>query len=254
MKKSFYDISNLYSEFKSVSVVICITDETDSLRTNLDKLILSCNAEDLVQILLCTHERTAVQTIKIAEEYKQRYPFVEIYSQQIKSSGYILLKETLPLVKGTHVIYAAADNATDLSVVGEFVSKQKENSNCVPCVSRWINGGKLVGYGFIRKLLSHLFQRFISVLYNNKYTEFSFPYQIASVRLYDALILNENGVFSFFEAKMKMLKLNVAFSELPMTWRDRTDGRKHFRPLRVLAYFRIAFKVRFMKMKECINI
>lgn len=232
----------------SISVVIGVTDEVESLKNNLNILMNACNPDDISEILLVSHSRTTPEMLKEVENYcSQRGPFrFNSYSQKNIGFGYFLI-ETLPVLKGDYAVYCGADNATDLSLINVFAQKIKENLDSVIFASRWLPGGGFEGYGKLNVPLNHLFQKFVAALYRTDVSDFSFAYQCVPVSLYKQMSFKRKDVSVFLESRLRLIKSNANIVEVPAFWKGRTGKTQKFYPRRLLIYTFISLYVLFDK-------
>lgn len=253
--KSSYDFSRFFPAFEGASIVIAVTYEAEELVRNAEMLVSLCEPRDIAQIIIGICDRTTPEAIAAANNICERYPEFNftIYKQKINTIGHIF-RETLPLLTGSHVAYAASDGGTDISLIPKFISHVKQCPGVIPSGTRWKGKNGFVGYGKIRKLLNHLFERFIAFLYCSKETDFTCPNMLVSVAWYRSVELKENSMALFVENRFKMARVHLPFKEYPAVWKH-IDGTKEKIPWkRLFVYLKAALKVRFTNPEKFLRV
>ncbi len=139
------------------------------------------------------------------------------------------------IVTGLHsategpVLVSMADCSDDFSVLPRMMAAYREGADVV-VASRYMRGGRQVGGPWFKGQLSRWGGRSLKWLAG-------FPVSDAtnSYRLYDAVLvrtiqIESTGGFEVgFEITVKAWMQGARITEVPTTWRDRTDGASRFK-------------------------
>jgi len=134
-------------------------------------------------------------------------------------------------------VVVMADLSDDLTQIDAMLECYEAGFRVV-CPSRYMRGGRQVGGGLIKSLMSRTAGVSLCWLAG-------FPTHDATnnFRLYDAELVNELGIESqkgfeiALELTAKAFARGAAITEIPTTWRDRTSGQSNFRILHWLPLY-----------------
>lgn len=235
----------------SVSVILPAINETYSLQETVDIILKTCSKETLCEffIVLCDKSTSeCVQTANSIQAMNCGVP-VRIYYQQKPFIG-SAIREAFDLVQGTHVIMMSTDLETDPYVVSCFIEMAQNTPDDVITASRWLKKGGFSGYNKVKLLSNFIFQRFLSFLFLSGLTDLTYAYRIFPVSLVRKIRWEEIKHPFFLETALKPLRLQIKIHEIPAKWEARTEGESQNSFFKNFDYFRLAFKVRFMKKKH----
>ncbi len=216
----------------SLSVVICAVDESftlDATFRGIDRFHL---AQEYLFVLSqnCTSDCLAtVQTICAREDC--RY---------VIQSGFGFgnaIRESIALVRGSHMIVWSADDAIDSGCFPELVRLSEAHPDCIVTVSRWLSSDSFRGYNPLRKVINRVSQKLFACMYRSDLTDFTNPTQIAPVALYRSIRWEHDGFDMLPELTFKPLKLGVRFIEVPGKYVPRQEGKSHSRFSELVSYY-----------------
>lgn len=249
------NFERFFPSFTGASVVIAATNETSCLVHNVEVFTHCCNPEDIAQTIIGVCRKTTDETMALAHELCNKYPEFHFTVCMQKADGIgNMVKEFIPLLTGSHVVFTAADNGTDFSMIPRFIELAKQNPGSIPCGSRWAGENCFEGYGAIRKPLNHLFQIGIRILYQSQETDFTYPYQLASVSWHKAANLQSKSMAVFLENRLKMTRCHFNFIELPAVWKRRPGEKTKIPWKRLLNYSLVVLRIRFTPLSQLISI
>ena len=240
-------------KFSSVSVVIPAIDETDSLRESIEIILKTCDQNDLKEIFIVVCERTTLECLRVIDNFVASESVVPIrlYSQARPGLG-SALHESMLRVAGSHVVNIAADLDTDPFVIKDMIKVAKEHPEAIILASRWIKGGGFVGYGFVNKVLNHIFNMMLQILFFTKVNDLTYGFRFAPVDKTLSVKWESAGFSIGMETNLKMLRLGYKIVEVPALWRVREQGDSQNSFFTKLKYIITVFKVRFAS-KESIK-
>ena len=224
--------------FKSLTVFIMATNETDSLRETIFQVRKYCPSQDLEEIIIvarsdnCKSYEVAQELIKENTDNK-----IKLYVQ--KSNDNVEWVYELPfLVKGSHFVIMGADLEMCPDNISEFVARAKEKPEAIVCASKWIKGSVVEGYGGFHEFGSRIINTVAAVLFDMKATDIFSLYQIYPVSVYDRMNFDNPSTF-VYEYTIKPLRLGVEYEEIPTVYKKRGEGKSR---VNILFMFEMAFK------------
>jgi glycosyltransferase involved in cell wall biosynthesis len=239
----------------SVSVILPAINETYSLRQTVETILAACRKEELCEFFIVLCNKSTPGCIKTAEEIRQqvnRLVPVRIYYQKQPFIG-SAMREAFDLVKGTHAVMMSTDLETDPAIVPDFIDSIKKCPDSIVTASRWIGNGSFTGYNTVKFIANYLFQKIISLLFLSKLTDATYGYRIFPVALVQSIRWEETKHPFFLETALKPLRLGVKMEEIPARWNARTEGESQNSFFGNFDYFRVAFKIRWIKKSEILR-
>ncbi len=236
-------------EFK-VSILTGAVTETDSLRETILTILNTCNHSDLAEIIIGYPDRITAECKAVVDELTSMPCDVPIiaHRQTLPRMGFI--KEIIEMSKGTHCITVDSDLALDVTLIPEMISIAKSEPDVIVSASRWMDGGNFSGYNSARLAFNRAAQKFLSVLFNSKLTDYTIPFQIAPTKVYKSINFESNEFPLLLELVLKPLRLGYKFKEVPTECRGRKQGKSSNSFWQTAKYFSTALHVRFMKKED----
>jgi len=110
--------------------------------------------------------------------------------------------------------------------------------------SRFIKGSLVVNYPKFKLLLNRFANNLIKLLYNSNYNDFTNAFKIYKRSKLNTLGSFESSGFNIFlEIPLKFIENNFLYIITPISWRDRSYGKSHFKINEVkISYNKILFK------------
>jgi len=244
------------TKFKSVSIIICVVNETEAFKKTIQSILSSCSHQDIGEILIIypTHiTADCKMAISDIEASATDIPVKSLLQKHPGLGG--ALTDAFDLAESSHIICLPADNAIDLSCVPILISKAKEAPDMIFSTSRWLEKGSFFGYNKIKLLLNRFSQKFLCLLYRQNLTDFTNPVQIAPSELYKRISWEESGFVILLEMVLKPLRLGYRLVEIPTKCYQNSEGKPKKSILKtVLSYLKLALHVRFMKRSDILKI
>jgi glycosyltransferase involved in cell wall biosynthesis len=244
----------IMNNLASISIVLPAINETYSLEKTVKIILDTCRKKDICELFIVLCGKSTPECVKTAESIKETdcgVP-VRIYYQRRPFIG-SAMREAFDLVEGTHVVMMSTDLETDPNVIQDLIEIVKKKPGEIVTVSRWIKRGSFNGYNKIKLLSNFIFQKIISLLFFSNLTDLTYAYRIFPVALVRRINWEEAKHPFFLETALKPLRLGVKISEIPGKWDARTEGDSQNSFFKNFDYFRLAFRVRFMKKNKIIK-
>ena len=235
----------------SVSIIIPVTNEENTLEDNVKKAISLCDENDICEIIFVIWEKTTPLCLDIIERLTKEYPGVSIIThrqEMPKIRG--ALYESLFLAKGTHIAHFTGDPDTSPEVLARLIEKSKQNPDAVVIASRWIEGGGFEGYGRFNKACNFAFQQMLRILYGKDVHDYTYSFRIFPTESMKRITWEREDFPVVLENTLKLKRLGYRFEEAPAVWRVEDRKKSHNSFLLKLSYLPVVFKVRFTKKEN----
>jgi glycosyltransferase involved in cell wall biosynthesis len=236
------------NQFTSVSIILPAINETYSLQETVNIITNTCNPEDIREFFIVLCDKSTPECIATAESIRDSIKNIEviIYYQQRPFIG-AAIQEAFDRVHGSHAVMMSSDLETDPYIICQFIELEKQRPDGIVTASRWIKGGRFVGYSRIKYALNFIFQKILSLSFLTRCSDLTYAYRIFPVDLVQSIRWEETRHPFFLETALKPLRLGVRFTEIPAKWEARCEGESQNTFLANFAYFRTEFRIRFMK-------
>src|SRR5262245_790089 len=123
----------------SVSVVVPVLDEAESLRTTIDQ-VLADNGGDVHEIVVVTGARTSADVRDTLSGLQGRHPGRIVVVDQVLPKLGGALRRGIDASTGTHIITMYSDLESDPASVRVLIGACRQAPTAVINASRWLNG------------------------------------------------------------------------------------------------------------------
>jgi glycosyltransferase involved in cell wall biosynthesis len=228
-------------QFDSVSVLLPVMNETESLRKTVATLEETCRA-DVREFIFVVCDRTAADSVAICRSFHLSDPgrFV-VHTQTLPFLGGAI-REGFALARATHVIMMASDLETDPNTVPLMIEASKRRPDAIITTSRWTQGGGFDGYNQMKLLANFIFQKTFSVLYRTKLSDMTYGFRLFPTALVKSIHWEELRHPFLFETLIKPLRLGVPVEEIPTSWKARVEGASQNTFMRNFSYFGVGLR------------
>lgn len=228
-----------------LTILMPVIDEKESLKETIN-IILRDNKDYIDKILfLCHKKKTKEDSLQICNNYiKENGKLFRLIFQNKENVGGAFI-DSFKYIETSHAVIMSSDLETNPNTLKDMIERSLKNVNFIISTTRWGEKSYIRDYGYIKKILNYIFQKFFSKLFETNLTDLTFGY-----RLYPSEILINtkwhmlNHSF-FFESIIKPLSFGYKSIEVDTTWVKRIEGNSNNSLLFYFSYFKIAFKVYF---------
>lgn len=211
-----------------LQVIIPVYNEGASITKTLidirDKIAVPCE-------IIIVYDHDEDNTIPIVKEYMEtaNNPFILLVKNQYGMGGLNAIKTGFNIAKSDIILIVMADCSDDLLIVDKMCSKINEGYDIVSA-SRYMAGGKQIGGGRIKKLLSWLAGATLYYLVGIPTHDITNNFKMYKKSVIDNIFIESNGGFEVaMEIVIKAYFMGCKITEIPTTWRDRTGGKSRFK-------------------------
>lgn len=237
----------------SITVLIGVTNETESLKKTVFKIFELCNAQDIEKVYLVRSKSASESSIKTISYLESCFlGKVEGFVQSKPHVGGAL-QDSFALVQSTHMMLLPADLAIELSVLPRLIEKAKQHSNSIVKVSRWLIPNSFHNYPKLRKALNACAQSFLRTLFQTDLTDFTMSVLIMPASIYRMINWKELDFSVFLELMLCPIRLGVPIIELPGSCYGRVEGYSNNSFIKTAHYLKTAFRIKFEKKDNLIS-
>jgi hypothetical protein len=117
----------------------------------------------------------------------------------------------------------------------------EQGSHDLVVVSRFMCGGAidLQGYGPLKALVTHTFQRFVGALFSTEIADLTFCYKIGTKELFRSIPWRGVGHEIALETTLRPIALGRRVAQVPTAWVARREGRSNHAYLKNLRHLRV---------------
>lgn len=235
-------------EFTSLSVVITASDETHDLTETVETILAV--GDDVGEIIVVLPDWASDACVSTLDALTAAHPEkVKKLLQTREGIGGAIL-DGLDSASGSHLLYAVADLAISLDTVAPMIGIEKQHPADIVKTSRFMKGGKFVGYSRVRLVFNALAQVFLKVLYQSKIRDHTNPMQIMPAAFYRSIEWHERTYPLLEELVLVPLRLRVPFREIPCTGYGRREGVSKNSFFQTALYLKTALRTRFVPKEK----
>jgi dolichol-phosphate mannosyltransferase len=207
-----------------ISVVLPVFSETRTVREIVDWL--RTNLEPwLFQVVIVISPRSSHDSIEVCQELARTDSRVQVFEQQENPGVGRAFREGFRRVTGNVVLSMDSDGEMELATIPRMIAEMANGNLGLVVGSRWLPGGGLVGYSPAKRWLNWGFQQIFRILFRTRLHDLTYGFKLMRTELVRNIsweaIYQEIGC----ETTLKTIRLGVPASEVPTTWRARTEGR-----------------------------
>lgn len=241
-------------KFEACTIIIPVIRETDLFEQVVGTILNTCNHNDLKEFIIVVHPQyTAKESFLSIEKMKGICEKAGIYytvlEQKLSGMGGAM-RDGLDIAKGSHTIIQNADMALDPRLVAKLIECAKRAPSDITIVSRHTKNSQIEkGYDKLKLVWNILAQKYCSVLYQSKVTDYTYAYRICPTIYYHAVNWEELKHPFALEGTLKFLRLGIKFHEIP----GNQVGGSQSGYGETMLYLPVSLKIRFMRKKDILK-
>ncbi|MEM2421819.1 MAG: polyprenol monophosphomannose synthase [Candidatus Bathyarchaeia archaeon] len=161
------------------------------------------------------------------------------------------IKEGLTLAKGEIILVMDADFSHNPSYIPNFLKKIKECDIVVG--SRKIPGGKIIGWGFKRKIISSIANFLANYLAGVKVSDATSGYRAYRKEVFNKINLNKLSSKGFefqIEVLWEALEKGFKIETIPIIFQDRSFGKSKLSKKDIIGFFKLCIKLLLERIKK----
>ena len=210
-----------------LTILIPVKNEEDNISNiidNIEKKLFNLTYE-----VLFVNDFSTDKTVEIINNYKNLKKNIEIVHNKKEGLGEAI-KNGIKFSKGEYLSIIMCDGSDDIDDLKKYIEIiKKENLDAV-FGSRFLRNSKIIGYPKFKLILNRIFNYFVSLIYMNKYNDFTNAFKIykKDVLLGIEPIVSESFNV-FLELPLKIINRRYKYKIIPINWLGREQGVSKFK-------------------------
>ncbi len=183
--------------------------------------------------LIVVNDNSTDRTREVVQELLGKYDNLVLINRRGNHGLGRCLNRAYEEVDGGVIVAVMADLADDVKDIPRLLDKIKEGHDLVSA-SRYVPGGSGEHEDRFKHFLSRLLGRALQVLVGLPTNDATNAYKMYRAEILDRIgILKSDNYTTGLELTVKANLKGFKIAEIPTVWRDRTEGKSHFKVLKV---------------------
>jgi dolichol-phosphate mannosyltransferase len=208
-----------------LSVVIPAFNEEGSISETIDSLERAFDTVNIDHELFVINDNSNDRTLDILENLSKKYPSLR-YETNLGPNGFgYAVRFGLERFHGDCVAVMMADLSDDPYDLIRFYNKMIEgNYDCV-FGSRFIKGGKLIDYPFVKKIINRIANNIIRMVIGTRYNDTTNAFKLYKRHTIDGIKPFLSPHFNLtIELPLKAIIRGYSYTVVPNSWTNRKSG------------------------------
>ena len=201
--------------------------------------------------ILVVNDHSDDQTLSLLDRLAMNNPNLKFISNEMSPGVGNALRFGLSKWEGDVLAICMADGSdSPEDILRSFEIIEHEDVDCV-FGSRFIAGGKVSNYPFVKLVLNRVFNSLISIISRNSYNDYTNIFKVYSRKAIEKIGPLESIGFSIgLEMSLKAFKRRLKISVVPISWSQRKAGESK---LNLIKNFNLYVKILIKSFRSEIN-
>ncbi|GHV67815.1 glycosyl transferase [Bacteroidia bacterium] len=211
-----------------LTIVIPVYNEAGNITTAINRIEAEVTVPHAIYVVYDMNEDTTVPVVReIAGKSQNPISLVKNkYGRGVLNA----IKTGLEEAKTEFVIVTMADLSDPPEVMNAMLRQAQTEKSDLVCGSRYMKGGKQIGGPFLKSLFSRVAGVSLHWLTRIPTHDISNSFKMYRKAMLDTIAIESKGGFEIgMEITVKAYLAGYKITEVPTTWRDRTDGESNFK-------------------------
>jgi glycosyltransferase involved in cell wall biosynthesis len=209
---------------KTLAIVIPVYNEGQHILETIRQIIDKVHGDYKAYFIYDMEEDTSVPHIKSVND-----PRIVLMRNKYGRGVLNAIKTGLEETKEDNVIVFMADLSEDPKFINDMVAKASDGFDIV-CGSRYMKGGAQIGAPRFKSFLSRMAGISLNLLTGIPTHDISDSFKLYSRKVLNNIKIESVGGFEIgMEIVVKAYLKGYSITEIPVVWRDRTEGRSNFK-------------------------
>ena len=210
-----------------LTILIPVKNEEDNIALIINK-IESIKISFKYEILFI-NDYSDDNTIKEIEKYKRSRSNINLINNKKLGLGESV-RNGIKYSKGIYLSIIMCDGSDDLDDLKKYIDLIKSENLDAVFGSRFLKESKISGYPKIKFILNRIFNYFISIIYLNKYNDFTNAFKIYKKEVLQKIEPIVSESFNvFLELPLKIINRNYKYKIISINWLGRKYGSSKFK-------------------------
>jgi dolichol-phosphate mannosyltransferase len=208
-----------------LSVIIPAHNEADSLEKCVRDLYATLNAEHIEHEILIVNDNSSDRTEAVIRSLEEEIPSLSYVNNPAPNGFGAAVREGLENYTGEAVALYMADGSDRPMDLARFFRVMQERD--VECVfgSRFMRGGKTIGYPGLKLILNRLANKFIQIIFGLRYNDTTNAFKLYRREVIEGLRPFLSQHFNItVELPLKAIVRGYSYAVVPNHWINRKTG------------------------------
>lgn len=207
-----------------LSVVIPAHNEEGSVEPTIRSIHEELAREGIEHELVVVNDHSRDGTGTVLEALRATIPQLRVLDNEGPGGFGYAVRWGLERVEGDRVAVMMADLSDSPQDLVRFYRKMDEGYDCV-FGSRWIKGGEVIDYPFVKRWMNRLANTIVRVLFRLRYNDCTNAFKLYSRNTLEGLKPFLSPHFNLtLELPLKAIVRGYSYAVLPNSWRNRKTG------------------------------
>ena len=235
-----------------ISIILPVINEIFSLEQTVEIILQENPGVDFKFIIVTSPQKTISASRAVIAQLQTKFLSRVFHFEQTLPYVGGAIRDAFQYCEGQYSVLMAPDLETDPHSVKDLI-REIQGGYDIVCASRWLKGGKFVGYSPLKFFLNRIFQLFFKFLYHTQLDDLTFAYRIYKTEILKKIKWEELRHPFFLETIIKPLRLGCRVAQVPSAWRMREEGESQNTFWRNFEYFRIGLKTLFYSKRDILK-
>jgi dolichol-phosphate mannosyltransferase len=211
-------------KIECLSIVIPARDEEGCIASTVEHLHVELRLHDVPHEIVVVDDGSSDRTWEILNELRSRIPVLSPVMNRVQNGFGRAVICGLDQMHGDAVVVMMADESDDCRDVVRYWQKLNEGWDCV-LGSRFIKGGKVIDYPWVKLQINRLANTFLRFLFNIKLNDTTNAFKAYRKSVIDGCRPLISPHFNLtVEIPLKAIVRGYTWTVIPITWRNRRSG------------------------------
>lgn len=207
-----------------LSVVIPAHNEEGSVEPTIRSIHEELVREGIEHEFVVVNDHSRDGTGAVLEALRTTIPQLRVLDNEGPGGFGYAVRWGLERVEGDRVAVMMADLSDSPQDLVRFYRKMDEGYDCV-FGSRWIKGGEVIEYPFVKRWMNRLANTIVRVLFRLRYNDCTNAFKLYSRNTIEGLKPFLSPHFNLtLELPLKAIVRGYSYAVLPNSWRNRKTG------------------------------
>ncbi|MDB2463804.1 glycosyltransferase family 2 protein [Flavobacteriaceae bacterium] len=205
-------------------IIIPANNEEHTLTKTLDNIQRELEGNIPFNILV-VNDHSDDGTVNLLEYFESTFPNIKYVSNEWDGGVGNAICYGLSKWQGDIVAICMADGSdSPHDILLSYKKIIEEGYDCV-FGSRFIKGGQVKNYPYIKLIFNRVFNTCVRIIYGKKYNDFTNIFKVYHRRAIEAISpLNSTGFSIGLEMSLKAFKRKLKIAVIPISWTERNAG------------------------------
>jgi len=208
-----------------LSIIIPAYNEEESIAQTIDSLENALNTIKIDHEVIIVNDNSKDNTENILKELVIKYPCIKYITNTGPNGFGYAVRFGLANFSGDCVAVMMADlSDSPYDLIKYYTTMVEKNVDCV-FGSRWIKGGKVIDYPFLKKMINRMANRIIRILMNIQYNDTTNAFKLYKKEVIQGIqpILSPHFNLTI-ELPLKAIIRGFSYEVVPNSWTNRKYG------------------------------